>query len=175
MGKLARRDIVGTGSAAIAINSVATISICNLGAANAAYEVKIRRVDNTLHTISKGFIAPDSDALTLESVSVYAGEYIVLTAPATVSAAVSLLQETTTASGSLSRDEIEHTGDGVQTTFALPANAPANNKKELTVWVHGVAVSPSLYDLDATKTNIVFTTSIFSGAEIVVRLWKTEA
>ena len=175
MGKLARRDIVGGGSAAIAINSVATISICNLGAANAAYTVQIRRVDNTLHTIAKGTIAPDSDALTLESVSVYAGEYIELVAPATVSAAVSLLQETTTASGSLSRDEIEHVGDGVQTTFALPANAPANNKKELTVWVHGVAVSPSLYDLDATKTNIVFTTSIFSGAEIVVRLWKTEA
>ena len=154
---------------------MATISICNLGAANAAYEVKIRRVDNTLHTIAKGTIAPDSDALTLESVSVYAGEYIELVAPATVSTAVSLLQETTTASGSLSRDEIEHIGDGVQTTFALPANAPANNKKELTVWVHGVAVSPSQYALDATKTNIVFTTSIFSGAEIVVRLWKTEA
>ena len=175
MGKLARRDIVGGGSAAIAINSVATISICNLTAANAAYEVKIRRVDNTLHTIAKGTIAPDSDALTLESVSVYAGEYIELVAPATVSAAVSLLQETTTASGSLSRDEIEHTGDGVQTTFALPANAPANNKKELTVWVHGVAVSPSQYNIDATKTNIVFTTSIFAGAKIVVRLWKTEA
>ena len=175
MGKLARRDIVGTGSAAIAINSVATISICNLGAANAAYEVKIRRVDNTLHTIAKGTIAPDSDALTLESVSVYAGEYIELVAPSTVSAAVSLLQETTTASGSLSRDEIEHVGDGVQTTFALPANAPANNKKELTVWVHGVAVPPSQYALDVTKTNIVFTTSIFSGAEIVIRLWKTEA
>ena len=107
--------------------------------------------------------------------SVYAGEYIELVAPATVSAAVSLLQETTTASGSLSRDEIEHVGDGVQTTFALPANAPANNKKELTVWVHGVAVSPSQYALDATKTNIVFTTSIFAGAEIVIRLWKTEA
>ena len=175
MGKLARRDIVGGGAAAIAINSVATISICNLVAANAAYEVQIRRVDKTLHTIAKRTIAPNSDALTLESVSAYAGEYIELVAPATVSAAVSLLQETTTASGSLSRDEIEHTGDGVQTTFALPANAPANNKKELTVWVHGVAVSPSLYDLDATKTNIVFTTSIFAGAEIVVRLWKTEA
>ena len=36
MGKLARRDIVGGGSAAIAINSVATISICNLTAANTA-------------------------------------------------------------------------------------------------------------------------------------------
>ena len=129
MGKIARRDLKGNSTAAIAINSVATVSLCNTGAATEAYTVQIRRVDNTLHTIADGSIAPDSDALTLESVSVYAGEYIELVAPATVSAAVSLLQETTTASGSLSRDEIEHVGDGVQTTFALPANAPANNKK----------------------------------------------
>ena len=175
MGKIARRDLKGNSAAAIAINSVATVSLCNTGAATETYTVQIRRVDNTLHTIADGNIAADSDALTLESVSVYAGEYVELVASNNVLGTVSLLQETTTASGSLSRDEIEHTGDGIQTTFALPANAPANNKKELTVWVHGVAVSPSLYDLDATKTNIVFTTSIFSGAEIVVRLWKTEA
>lgn len=35
---------------------------------------------NTLHTIADGNIAADSDALTLESVSVYAGEYIELSA-----------------------------------------------------------------------------------------------
>ena len=175
MGKIARRDLRGNSTAAIAINSVATVSLCNTGAATEAYTVQIRRVDNTLHTIADGSIAPDSDALTLESVSVYAGEYIELSASNNVLGTVSLLQETTTASGSLSRDEIEHTGDGVADTFALPANAPANNKKELTVWVHGVAVAPSAYELDATKTNIVFTTPIFSGAEIVIRLWKTEA
>lgn len=51
-------------------------------------------------------------------------------------------------------------GDGVVNIAGL-AKRSGKQQKELTVWVHRVAVSPSLYDLDPTKTNIVFTTPIF--------------
>ena len=129
MGKLARRDLKGNSAAAIAINSVATVSLCNTGAATETYTVQIRRVDNTLHTIADGNIAADSDALTLESVSVYAGEYVELVASSNVLGTVSLLQETTTASGSLSRDELEHIGDGVADTFLFRQTLPQTTKK----------------------------------------------
>ena len=175
MGILSVRKGKGNTALAIAINSTASVILCNTGGTTESYTVRVKDVGGTYFTVASGDIDSNSDNLEIGKINVLAGEYIELTASNNITIIASLIQEATTASGSLSRDEIEHTGDGIQTTFALPANAPANNKKELTVWVHGVAVSPSLYDLDATKTNIVFTTSIFAGAKIVVRLWKTEA
>ena len=175
MGKIARRDLVGNSAAAIAINSVATVSLCNTGAATETYTVQIRRVDNTLHTIADGNIAADSDALTLESVSVYAGEYVELVASNNVLGTVSLLQETTTASGSLSRDFVTYVVAVATDTFALPANAPANNKKEVFVYVDGAKISPNEYELDASKTNIVFDETIYAGGDVFIELWKTEA
>jgi hypothetical protein len=93
---------------------------------------------------------------------------------ASVSTLICKLQETTSFSNTYSTNSITHVADGVATTYDLPANAPANNAKELSVDIEGVIPSPTEWSLNGLKTGVIFTSAPAAGLEINLTLMKQE-
>jgi len=175
MGRLVRRWGDGNQTFVIPLYSAVKINLCNTGATAENYTVKIKSTSGVLAPYSKGIIAPDSDCLTLDSVNVNIGESVIVTASPNITTTLSLLQETTLASGSLSRADITHAGDGVLTQFLLPANAPANWIGEVFCHIDGFRVHPNELTLNAANDTLIFPFPPYNGAEILIELWKTEA
>lgn len=175
MGKLARRYGSGNQTFVVPLNSAVKINLCNTGAVAEDYMVEIKSTSGVLAPYSSGTLGVNSDCLTLDAIHVQIGESVVVTASSNITTNLSLLQETTLASGSLTRADITHAGDGVLTQFLLPANAPANWIGEVFCHIDGFRVHPNDLTLNATNDALIFPFPPYNGAEILIELWKTEA
>lgn len=172
--KIRNHKLRGSGNHVLPMNAVIEVVATNTSDSPKDYEVRLHPVSGDYATFGKATLAPKES----QSFKAFgeAQERIEVLSDEAVHTLINRLQETTAGSGGYSKSCVYHNGDGVNKTFLLGSNAPANNNLEVEVIIDNFYRLKFGRDwrFSEDKRSVILTDAPYSGAEIALTLMKQE-
>lgn len=172
--KLKNYVINGSDTVVLPINSA--IEVLSLNTSDVSAELLIELLDEDDEILGV-FAKKTLEAKESHTVKIFVttGQKIKITAVEEINSFISALQELTVAKGTYSNAIKTYRGDGQESTYALPENAPANNHLEIEILIDDFYRVPfGEYSISEDGASVIFAKAPYLGADIKIKLFKQE-